>query len=179
MRKFQVDVNIVELNSTGLMAAIGFSDQLRITQIFMDELNVRVPSLFLRTALPASYLVHHPSKLTCSTTSSSYCSVYSSHFYLSYSIPSCLSLLLHYLQLLVLSVFCFSYSNPSCLSNSFSIVYTSITCPPLFYFFVHFTSTPYSSPDRFNSLFHFPSTTYFFSNLSCSFYLTLLSTPLL
>lgn len=40
VRKFQVDVNIVELNSTGLMAAIGFSDQLRITQIFMDELNV-------------------------------------------------------------------------------------------------------------------------------------------
>ncbi|XP_053965666.1 cilia- and flagella-associated protein 57 [Anastrepha ludens] len=40
VRKFQVDVNIVELNSTGLMAAIGFSDQLRITQIFMDELNI-------------------------------------------------------------------------------------------------------------------------------------------
>jgi len=42
VRKFQVDVNIVELNSTGLMAAIGFSDQLRITQIFMDELNVKL-----------------------------------------------------------------------------------------------------------------------------------------
>ncbi|XP_002068679.3 cilia- and flagella-associated protein 57 [Drosophila willistoni] len=40
VRKFQVDVNIVELNSTGLMAAIGFSDQLRITQIFMDDLNI-------------------------------------------------------------------------------------------------------------------------------------------
>ncbi|XP_067631082.1 cilia- and flagella-associated protein 57 [Eurosta solidaginis] len=40
VRKFQVDVNIVELNTTGLMAAIGFSDQLRITQIFMDELNI-------------------------------------------------------------------------------------------------------------------------------------------
>ncbi|XP_023305499.2 cilia- and flagella-associated protein 57 [Lucilia cuprina] len=40
VRKFQVDVNIVELNSTGLIAAIGFSDQLRITQIFMDELNI-------------------------------------------------------------------------------------------------------------------------------------------
>ncbi|XP_013119183.2 cilia- and flagella-associated protein 57 [Stomoxys calcitrans] len=40
VRKFQVDVNIVELNSTGLMAAIGFSDQLRITQIFMEELNI-------------------------------------------------------------------------------------------------------------------------------------------
>ncbi|BFG04282.1 cilia- and flagella-associated protein 57 [Drosophila madeirensis] len=40
VRKFQVDVNIVELNSTGLIAAIGFSDQLRITQIFMDDLNI-------------------------------------------------------------------------------------------------------------------------------------------
>ncbi|XP_061387739.1 cilia- and flagella-associated protein 57 [Musca vetustissima] len=40
VRKFQVDVNIVELNSTGLIAAIGFSDQLRITQIFMEELNI-------------------------------------------------------------------------------------------------------------------------------------------
>ncbi|XP_075166965.1 testes of unusual size [Haematobia irritans] len=40
VRKFQVDVNIVELSSTGLMAAIGFSDQLRITQIFMEELNI-------------------------------------------------------------------------------------------------------------------------------------------
>lgn len=40
VRKFQVDVNIVELNSTGLIAAIGFSDQLRITQIFMEDLNV-------------------------------------------------------------------------------------------------------------------------------------------
>lgn len=47
MRKFQVDVNIVELNSTGLMAAVGFSDQLRITQIFMDELNVRFLALLL------------------------------------------------------------------------------------------------------------------------------------
>lgn len=44
VRKFQVDVNIVELNSTGLIAAIGFSDQLRITQIFMDELNVSFPT---------------------------------------------------------------------------------------------------------------------------------------
>jgi len=35
-----VDVNIVELSLTGQMAAIGFSDQLRITQIFMDDLNV-------------------------------------------------------------------------------------------------------------------------------------------
>ncbi|XP_073812366.1 testes of unusual size isoform X1 [Musca autumnalis] len=40
VRKFQVDVNIVELNSTGLIAAIGFSDQLRVTQIFMEELNI-------------------------------------------------------------------------------------------------------------------------------------------
>ncbi|KAM7345854.1 testes of unusual size isoform 1-T1 [Cochliomyia hominivorax] len=40
IRKFQVNVNIVELNSTGLIAAIGFSDQLRITQIFMDELHI-------------------------------------------------------------------------------------------------------------------------------------------
>lgn len=40
VRKFQVDVNIVELGLTGQMAAIGFSDQLRITQIFMDDLNV-------------------------------------------------------------------------------------------------------------------------------------------
>jgi len=40
VRKFQVDVNIVELSLTGQMAAIGFSDQLRITQIFMDDLNV-------------------------------------------------------------------------------------------------------------------------------------------
>ncbi|KAH8321415.1 hypothetical protein KR074_004246, partial [Drosophila pseudoananassae] len=40
VRKFQVDVNIVELSLTGQMAAIGFSDQLRITQIFMDDLNI-------------------------------------------------------------------------------------------------------------------------------------------
>lgn len=40
VRKFQVDVVLVELTSTGLMAAIAFTDQLRITQIFMDELNV-------------------------------------------------------------------------------------------------------------------------------------------
>lgn len=48
VRKFQVDVNIVELSLTGQMAAIGFSDQLRITQIFMDDLNVSL--LFLSPA---------------------------------------------------------------------------------------------------------------------------------
>uniref|UniRef100_A0A1B0BGE8 Cilia- and flagella-associated protein 57 n=1 Tax=Glossina palpalis gambiensis TaxID=67801 RepID=A0A1B0BGE8_9MUSC len=40
VRKFQVDVNIVELHPSGLKAAIGFSDQLRITHIYMDELNI-------------------------------------------------------------------------------------------------------------------------------------------
>lgn len=40
VRKFQVDVHVVELHNSGLLAAIGFADQLRVTQIFMDELNV-------------------------------------------------------------------------------------------------------------------------------------------
>lgn len=59
MRKFQVDVNIVELNSTGLMAAIGFSDQLRITQIFMDELNASILYTILHLLID-SLLLHHP-----------------------------------------------------------------------------------------------------------------------
>lgn len=40
VRKYQVDVHVVELHNSGLLAAIGFADQLRVTQVFMDELNV-------------------------------------------------------------------------------------------------------------------------------------------
>lgn len=40
MKKFQVEVSVVELNPTGLLAAIAFADQLRLMSIFIDDLNI-------------------------------------------------------------------------------------------------------------------------------------------
>ncbi|XP_037951931.1 cilia- and flagella-associated protein 57-like [Teleopsis dalmanni] len=40
VRKFQVDVNLVELCCTGFMVAIGFADQLRLAQIYMEDLDI-------------------------------------------------------------------------------------------------------------------------------------------
>ncbi|XP_055839283.1 cilia- and flagella-associated protein 57-like [Episyrphus balteatus] len=40
VKRYQVDITVTELNATGQFAAIGFSDQLRIMQIFMDDLNI-------------------------------------------------------------------------------------------------------------------------------------------
>lgn len=40
VKRYQVDITVTELYATGQFAAIGFSDQLRIMQIFLDDLNV-------------------------------------------------------------------------------------------------------------------------------------------
>ncbi|XP_055921500.1 cilia- and flagella-associated protein 57 isoform X2 [Eupeodes corollae] len=40
VKQFYVDISVAELNATGLFAAIGFTDQLKIMQIFMDDLNI-------------------------------------------------------------------------------------------------------------------------------------------
>lgn len=40
MKKFQVEVSVVELNPTGMLAAVAFADQLRLMSIFINDLNI-------------------------------------------------------------------------------------------------------------------------------------------
>ena len=47
VKKYQVDLTVIELNPTGLFAAVGFSDQLRLVQIFMQDLRVGFRAIFV------------------------------------------------------------------------------------------------------------------------------------
>lgn len=48
VKKYLTDVTVIALHPTGLFVAVGFSDQLRLMEILLDDLKVKVLSLHRR-----------------------------------------------------------------------------------------------------------------------------------
>lgn len=42
VKKYQTNVNVIALHPTGIFVAVGFSDQLRLMEILLDDLKVKL-----------------------------------------------------------------------------------------------------------------------------------------